>query len=151
MIALRVVSGIANHFIMRLPEWACCLILLMFGLTLLQDGNTFEQPSFSIMAHYASEDTWGLVLTLIGALRLTALVLNGTFKWFAPWSIRIRAASATLCCFAWFCIALGLFLGNPGSTGAKTYATLLAVDMIMSIYLGGQAGKVDRGLWNGRS
>ena len=151
MIALRVVAGVTNHFMMRLPEWVNAVILTMFGLTLLQSGDTFNNPAFAVMKHYASENVWGAVLTGLGAVRLTALVLNGTFKWFARWSVRIRAGTATLCCFAWFCISAGLFMADSGSTGAKTYAAHLIVDMILAIHLGGQAGKVDRGIWNGRS
>ena len=151
MIAFRVATGVTQHFVMRLPEWANTIILLMFGATLLQSGNTFDKPDFSVMARYASEDTWGWALVIIASVRLTALVLNGTFKWFAPWSIRLRAGTATLCCFAWFCIASGLFFGAPAATGWKTYTIHLFIDMILAIYLGGHAGKVDRGIWNGRA
>lgn len=149
MIALRVVAGVANHFIMRLPEWGNAVILTMFGMTLLQTGNTFDRPDFVVMAHYATEETWGWVLVCLGMIRIFALVLNGTFEWFARWSIRIRAMTATLCCFAWFAVALSLYLANINSTGAKTYAAHLAIDMILAMHLGGQAGKVDRGIWNG--
>ncbi len=151
MIALRVVAGVTNHFMMRLPEWACSIILLIFGLTSLQTGNTFDNASFSVMARYGSEDVWGRVLVAVASIRLTALILNGTFPWFVRWSVRIRAASATLCCFAWFSIALGLVLANPASTGAKTYGALLVVDMILAVFIAGQAGRADRSLWHGRA
>ena len=150
MIAFRVVSGVTQHFIMRLPEWANSFVLLLYGQTLLQPGDAFDRQAFSVMAHYASERSWGVALVGLGAVRLAALILNGTFARFAPWSVRIRALTATLCCFAWFCLSLSLYLGDPALPGWKTYAAHLAVDIIMAIYLGGQAGRVDRELWHGR-
>ncbi len=150
MIAFRVVSGVTQHFIMRLPEWGNAIVLMMFGMSLIQPGELFDRQAFSVMSHYASEGVWGWSLIGVSGIRITALVINGTFKRLAAWSVRIRALAATLCCFAWFSLSLGLYLGDPALPGWRTYAVHLVIDVIMAIYLGGQAGRVDRGLWHGR-
>lgn len=150
MIVFRVVRGVFDHFMSRLPEWICTTIMMSYGLTLLAPPDTFDGPAYTVMRHYASENTWGMSLTALSSVRLVALIINGTFPAFAKWSVRFRALCASLGCFGWFCVALGLFLATPWAPGARTYTALLLTDVIVAIYLGGQAGKADRGIWNGR-
>jgi hypothetical protein len=145
VIVAKLVSGVTDHFITRLPEWIWSIILLNFGVTLLGSSDTFEgNVNFSVMERMAGENTWGWFLTVIGGLRLLSLVINGTFKPLCVWTPHARALGATFSCFAWFLIALGIFLANPAATGWKTYAGLLIGDMIVAVVVAGEAARALR-------
>lgn len=145
MLTARVISGVANHFIMRLSEWTSALVLLNFGTTLLRTGVTFESPGYATMARVASEDTWGWCLLALAAVRLGALVMNGTFDWFARYSVYVRAVCASLSVFAWFLIGICLLAGNPSvPPGVGTYLTLMLTDIVMAGYIAGLAGDLER-------
>lgn len=150
MIALRVVRGVTDHFVGRWSEWLFSFILMSLGVKLLGSSETFaSSPGFAMMAKIAREDTWGWALTSIGGFRLLTLLINGTFRSFARWSPIARSGLAFVSCFAWFSIAMGIFLSNPDGWGYLTYTGLLVGDLINSILAGGDAGASERRYRNG--
>lgn len=152
MIALRVVRGVTKHFVARWTEWLLSSILFALGCKLLGASDTFaSSPGFRTMEAIGNEDTWGFFLCGISGFRLIALGLNGTFDWFARWSPIARCGFAALSGFAWFSIAMGIFLSNPNGWGHLTYSGLLIADIINAMLAGGDAGASERRRRNGSS
>lgn len=152
MIALRIVRGVTTHFVGRWPEWVLSGILFAIGLQLLRPGETFDtSPGYYVMAAFATEDHWGYFLCLVAGARLTALTVNGTFKPFARLSPFVRCFLGVVSGFAWFTLALGLYLANPVGIPAPICAGLLVADMINAILAGGDAGVTERKYRNGRT
>lgn len=150
MIALRVVRGVTKHFVGRWPEWVLSSILFGLGCKLLGPADTFtSSPGFAVMASFANENSWGTALCLIAGARLIALGLNGTFPFFARLSPIVRCGLGVLSGFAWFAIALGIYLSNPDGWGYITYTGLLIGDIINAILAGGDAGASERRYRNG--
>lgn len=146
MTEVRIISGVMDHLMVRLVEWSTSAILFLFGFSLLQPSITFSNPSYSVLASLAPENAWGWFFFTVGGLRSAALVIDATASQF-PSSLRVRAIGAGTSCFAWLSLAIGLYLGNPSSPGAKTYAALLVVDLITTIFLSRQADKHGRTLF----
>jgi hypothetical protein len=152
MIALRLVRGVTGHFVGRWPEWILSAILFSLGCKLLGSGDTFASGSgFNVMAKVATEEHWGIFLCSVSGARLVALVINGTFAPFARLSPIVRSALGAMSGFAWFAIALGIYLANPEGWGYLTYSGLLVADMINAMLAGGDAGASERRFRHGRN
>jgi hypothetical protein len=152
MIALRLVHGVTTHFVGRWPEWILSCILLAIGLQLLGPGHTFDSAmGYRVMASFATEDHWGYFLCAVAGSRLIALTINGTFKPFARLSPIVRCVLGVVSGFAWFTLAMGLYLANPVGIPAPICAGLLVADMINAILAGGDAGSSERKYRNERT
>lgn len=131
MIIVRVATGIREHFPQRVSEWLMTAAILGWAAVLASDAQTFEvSPSFAILAAYGSEARWAWVCFLVGMVRLTALVVNGTFRRFR-YSPHLRGAASFIACVFWGQIALGVTLawwdGGSG-TGVVAYSTFMALE-----------------------
>ena len=149
MIAVRIGKGVTDHLPFRLSEWGMAVNVLGIGVLFLTKTQAYSNPGFVVFAGWASEQTWGIILTVIGGLRLIALIVNGTFNNVAPWSVRVRALTSFFSVFAWFCLCAGTFLSGNGQTGALTYGTHMALDIFLASFLAGHAGDIDRKIRNG--
>lgn len=101
-----------QHFPARYSEWFLASILLTIGLLLLRPENIFAQsPAYVGLARIANQTTWGWFCFVFGALRIVALIVNGSW---VPSSYHLRAFTAFISCFFWFQFTLGLMAtGNP--------------------------------------
>lgn len=132
--------GLRSSLNARPMEWAFALILTTFGWTLLLDADTFvASRSFSALAEWMSEDTWGWVCFLGGLLRLTILWVNGAWRR----SPHLRATMAFLSCGVWFLLAWGLLSSGTTPTGVGTYFWILAFDAYNVLRAARDAGVVD--------
>lgn len=143
---LRIVRGVTEHFRARAPEWALSVMLVIWGAIVYAPGDTFTTPAWSVMQLIADERTWGLSALIIGAIRLLALIMNGTFwtTWYGRLSPHVRAVMAFLSCFVWLQISLGLVLAGTVSTGLAIYPLLLALDFYNVLSAAHDAGDMDR-------
>ena len=141
MIALRIKKGLADHFWMRFAEWILTIESVCFAETLLEPGDTFDSsPSYTLMAKFASERTWGLVIALVAGARLTALVLNGSFPGSRRWSPLARSVCAGLSSGVWFCVSIGMVVSNVNANGWKTYGVMSCADLMLSVMIARSAG-----------
>ncbi|MBJ3784018.1 hypothetical protein [Devosia sediminis] len=77
---IRVVTGIAQHLDVRIPEWIGGIGLILWGMNLILTDTSWTNPqAWSLMLSITSEDTWGLICVVAGGLWLLALTVNGTF------------------------------------------------------------------------
>ena len=148
MIILRVVAaGIAEHFPARRSEWVMAAMMMGWGALVLRPSDIFEQsPAWQPLAAWASEPVWGTAALLIGALRLCALIINGTFyqSWYGRWSPHVRALASFLSCFIWMQLSWGLLNAPIVSTGLSIYPGLLVLDLMNVAAAASDAGKMDR-------
>lgn len=62
----------------RLVEYLFACMMIGWGVWLMAPWwNTFGNPSYVALASVASERAWGVFSACVGAVRLTALVING--------------------------------------------------------------------------
>lgn len=121
----RVIMHFTKTFPQRVSEWALASILCSWGLMLLRPESTFATSgSYIGLARLAAEDTWGWFCFIAGALRLTALAINGLWT---P-TYHIRSLLAFLSCFFWFQISLGFMASGNATTGLAVYPWLLLLD-----------------------
>jgi hypothetical protein len=77
-------AQISERFRTRLAEWNMAIAMTACGVVLLVGGNTFALEPYVVLRVIASEQTWGLVLFWVGALRLTVLGINGALPRGSP-------------------------------------------------------------------
>lgn len=143
---IRIVTGIHKHLPERVAEWALAIVLVRFGWTLLQPGDTFAlSPTFTDMANMASENVWGWGCFLIGVVRLLALIVNGTF-WdtiYSRYSPHVRGITAVISIFAWTNICYGMWASGVNTTGLAVYPVLLVLDIWCVFHAFGDAKAAD--------
>ena len=132
MIILRIADGIYEHFPARVSEWIMTCAILGWSAVLAADPLTFStSPSFSVLATYAGETGWSFICLAVGLLRLSALIVNGTFRTFR-YSPHLRGVASVIACVFWGQIALGVFvawwLGGSG-TGVIAYSTFMVIEL----------------------
>lgn len=133
MIILRVAGGIRQHFGIRVTEWIMAAPLAGWALGLSLDPHTFaSSPSFAEIARWGDEWFWSQLCLLAAFARLTALVVNGTFRAFrfAP---HLRAVASAMACVFWGQIALGVFVawfyGTGAWTGIFAYGSFVLIEL----------------------
>lgn len=151
MIIVRIVKGIAGHLPSRAPEWALAVVLFNWGWVLLRSGSTFANPIYSQLAKWASEDVWGVACFSMGLLRLSALVINGTFHHRFRHSPHVRSVMAFWSCFFWFSITIGMLQVDLNSTGLAVYPVLLILDMYNAMRAARDAREVDEAARHARA
>lgn len=130
MIVLRLAAGVCKHFPLRVSEWLMAIPSFGIGLVLLADPSMFDgRLGYATMARWAEETTWGLVLLATTALRLLALVVNGSFNSFrlAP---HLRAGASLVGAVVWGQYCMGLMLQPTTSwAGPIPYATFVVAEL----------------------
>ena len=120
-IVLRVGHGIAEHFPVRVSEWIMLVPLMGWAWTLLLDPGTFDKStSFIEMARWADATTWAWVCFTAAFLRLSALVVNGTFRQHFPYSPHFRGFASLVICTFWGQITLGILVSVSNNGGVWT-------------------------------
>lgn len=132
MIVLRLAAGIREHFPQRVSEWILTVTILGLAAVLGSNPHTFENaPAFSELARIASEPTWATICFIVGIARLTALVVNGTFRAF-PYSPHMRGIASFVACIFWGQLAIGMMgawlISGAAGTGMVMYFAAMSLD-----------------------
>lgn len=139
MIVVRsVVTGVKQHFAIRLSEWM--MLLPAFGMFIalryIQPDMFNQSKSFADLQRWADEQTWATLVLFVGVVRLGALVVNGTFDTFR-WSPHIRATAAIFGFLFWLQFVVGIYNAyitvNASISGVFAYGTLMVYE-IANIY-----------------
>jgi len=150
---VRLYLGIHDHFPARRSEWVLACILIAWGWILLKPAAAFAgNPAWSQMAAMMSEESWGRLAIAIGAFRLVALIINGTFArtWYGRWSPHVRALASFLTCFLWFQISFGLLASDAATTGLAVYPGLFVLDVMNIVAAARDAGSMDKAVADDR-
>ncbi len=129
-----------RYFRARSLEWQGVGLLTGWGVILLMQGATFDQPSYRTLAYIASEDRWGLLTVGIGMLRAAALVINGMWRPCA----HLRAGFSAVTAILWLEVALGLLLAGTSSTGMAVYVVLSCFEAYAATQAMSDAASMDR-------
>ncbi|MBN9453279.1 MAG: hypothetical protein J0I42_15125 [Bosea sp.] len=149
----RLYLGIADHFPARRSEWVLAGIMVVWGWLLVGPAPVFAQSkAWSQMAAMMNEATWGWLAIGVGAFRLLALIINGTFAgtWYGRWSPHVRALASFLTCFLWFQISFGLWASDAATTGLAVYPGLLVLDAMNIVAAMKDAAGMDKAVSDGR-
>ena len=145
MIAFRLAQGVKSHFVTRLPEWLLAGQIGLTGLQFLRSNDAFERGiSYRVIARFVTETTWGLIALSISLFWLTALILNGSFKWFVRWSRWVRTLSAFVAAGFWSISVVGTYEANwlsPAVVNNLGYAVLA---FLVSLITAREVGAADR-------
>ncbi|MFG1465281.1 hypothetical protein V5F77_20565 [Xanthobacter sp. DSM 24535] len=131
---------IRHHFRARATEWMLSGVMLLWGALLLRPGQAFSQPAYSELARIASEEWWGWICLITGAVRLVALIINGAMR---P-SPHLRAGLAFLSSYFWFELSLGFLLAGGYGTALAVYPLAFVFDLFNAAMAAGDAGASDR-------
>lgn len=119
----------------RLLEFATSLILLGLAFHLQIWPQSVGASSFHELTQHIDPNLLGMFFALFGALRLSALIANGTWPVAGPW-LRAIGAFAGAMCFG--NMAAALYQGDllaflPPSPGLPVYS-ILAIFELISMY-----------------
>lgn len=123
------VRRVHNRFGPRLPEWQLAFHMLLAGLVLIfTEFPLFDTPSFSFFRQMdVTQQGLGAMLTVLGALRLAGLVINGARREVTPW-IRMYSALAGL--WIWALISICFLLSGVVSLWIAIYPVFAVVEAI---------------------
>lgn len=150
---VRLYLGIHDHFPARRSEWVLAGMLVAWGYILIGPDLTFAgNRAWSQMAAMMDERAWGWLAIAIGAFRLLALIINGTFSgtWYGRWSPHIRALASFMTCFLWFQISFGLWVSDAATTGLALYPGLFVLDAMNIVAASKDAAGMDKAVADGR-
>lgn len=154
MIILRRIGvGITKHLPARASEWALALILFIWALNCIFTPGYLERPAWLWLADHGSQGLWGGAALVIAALRLLALIINGTFADTA-WSRRsphVRAAMAFLSCFFWLSQSLSVWITDVTATGLSASVVFFALDIYNIVRTSTDARHADEAWKHGRN
>ena len=140
---------IQHKFRQRLVEWAGAVQLMLLGWILMQPDDSFgASTSFIAMGELFNEDTWAVILLMIGIIRLIALIINGSMESVTPW-FRAIGAVFGFSCFAvitYSMLASKFLLGAPYTTGLAMYPVAASCE-VAAMYLAFMDARIYR---NGR-
>lgn len=129
----RIRDGVVNHFPIRVSEWIMIYPTIGMGIALKTQPDMFNtSPSFASIASWADEITLAAIVLACAAIRLVALIVNGTFQGFGI-SPHLRLFAAVVGLIFWSQFTFGfldaaLFKGGAWS-GVIAYSTLMIIEM----------------------
>jgi hypothetical protein len=117
---------LTKTFPIRVTEWLLAGIMFSWSIVCWNlDQNEWASSLYSGLSRLGEQNTWAFFAFLVGALRLTALTINGAWR---P-SPHLRAAGAFLACFIWLQISLGLMAARVRTSGVAVFPWLLLADI----------------------
>jgi hypothetical protein len=95
----------------RSVEWLLSCLMLTWGVILLAPSESFANPAYRWLAALGEERVWGALAFSVGALRIGALYINGSWRR----TPLIRAFGAVMGLTWWVCVGALLIFGvEPG-------------------------------------
>ena len=117
-----IIQDIISHASVRKLEWIMTGLMIHLGWIFIQPGDLFDgRPAFSVLAQYATANSWGLLFLTFGIIRLIVLIMNGThIKQSSEIRMFLSAISfIILCMWIW-----GIDSSDATVTGGATYKWL---------------------------
>lgn len=125
----------------RIAEWFLGLCMTGLGLSLALQPRSFElNPFYAELARMAPQSTWMLAFTGMGAVRLSALIINGA--WCK--SPHLRGAASFLSMFVWFMLVLSTYQITLPNSGKALYPVFLLLEFYCLYFAACDAGFSDK-------
>ena len=107
-------TKIVSHVHPRFMEWYVAIQLLMWGIILLGPSDVYTSGhAFDVLARLISEESLGVIMFVLGSIRVLALIVNGSVPRLTP---IVRIVGAFIGCFVWFCISVSFAESGVFST-----------------------------------
>lgn len=134
MIILRTLThGITSHASRRFTEWVGAYPLIALGYALSLEPAAFQQSqSFAVLLSWATQNTWSILLLLVGAERLFALMVNGSFPWF-PYTPLIRNIASWSALVFWTLMWNGVYLAWRDGDGLITGVVMYSLPILLEL------------------
>lgn len=121
-----VIVAMKKHFQLRAIEWWSAGSMASWGFMVLLVPGMFEiNPACHALLVFAPQHVWGLAAFVAGALRLTALFINGL--WYRTPAVRWITTMGSI--FIWFCITAAFFSSPIANMGVVVYGWHILADM----------------------
>ncbi len=110
----------------RSVEWLLAAMMVAWGLGLLLPGNTMELPAYRLLGAIAPESVWSAWSLSIGAVRMAALYINGSYRR----TPLIRATCSLLGAMWWVVLGYCFFTAAPApyAAGLMWFPVLVAFE-----------------------
>ncbi len=103
------VTRLQRKFKLRVAEWMTAIMLVSWGVALAARPVMLQEP-FYVGFRWASQTDWTVAAMLIGFGRLSALMINGSWRF----SSHLRALLTVASVFIWFGLIEGVLkFGKP--------------------------------------
>lgn len=137
---------IKHRFGARQMEWFMAAMTAAWGAVLLLPAETFTtSPGWVIFRSFWSEEGWGIIMLLLGLVRLFGLYVNGARADVTPW---IRISSAMLGFMVWVGICTSFGLSGIISTWLAIYPLFAIAEIVNIIRAGRDVGESEYGKSN---
>ena len=113
---------------------------LLWALTLFWPGNTFDRPTYFIMANMAQEHSWAIIFLLSGVTQMTIAITANIDSWFAKLFAGWNAA-------LWVVTVLSMYFSVTPPPAAVSGEAALA---LASIWIWIRPFVIERGRAHGR-
>lgn len=146
MIILRIWNGAVDHFPVRRSEWINTFALLGWGVVILSDNRALL-GTWTALGKLAEEQFWAGLFILLFLVRLTVLVVNGTFpkSWYGRWAPHARVATALFATLAWFQLLMACVYAPYLNTGIVAYGAFFVSDALNTLSASAEARELDKG------
>lgn len=149
MLILRIWNGVIDHFPIRRSEWINSCVMIGWGVVVLLDNRPLT-GAWHILGQLMPEIFWALMLMTVGAIRLLALLVNGTFPktWYGRVSPHVRVGMSLLSSLVWLQLVIAT-IGSPVlTTGLVAYLGYLVSDALNTLSSAAEARELDKGRRN---
>lgn len=136
---------------LRMAEWHLAISMLICGIVLLSKGETFAMDPYVSIRGMASEEVWGWILLVIGALRVIVLTINGTLPRGSP---HLRATLSAFSAVIWSILFSGYLASDVPSLMIAITGVAILTEFVNIIRAAGSARLEDdkiKGRKNGYS
>lgn len=116
-----------HRFGPRLTEWMVAAQTALWGAVLLLPPATFDGPAWTVFRGIISENGMGVLMLMLGALRLAGLIVNGARKTVTPW---IRVFSASIGFLIFMGVSAGFAFSGVVGPWIAIYPVIAIVELI---------------------
>ncbi len=126
----------------RVLEWHVAVYTLLFGLWLSKDGDALNPLTLRLVLDLIPEATWAMAFTLIGAVHVIALGINGA----AWWTPITRTVAACFNLLAYAVLSVSIFMAAPESSAVPTYGFFVVPTLVTVIFRAARDAFLVRGV-----
>ena len=138
-VPVTVLMRLQRKFSLRVAEWMTALMLISWGVEMSVKPDMFAVPFFTAFSRIAPQTTWIVVVMLVGFARLTALGINGAWRF----SSHVRFILLVLSVWIWGGVMTGVLGWKQPTLAVAIYPWLAGADLYAAYRAGRDARAAD--------
>lgn len=91
------------HSDLNATRWTLAVAEMLWAVTLLWPGDTFDRPTYTVMSHVMAEEAWGMVFLISSATQF-AILFDG--KYHETFAVLFAAWNSAL----WWYVVISMYL-----------------------------------------